>query len=160
MSKEKVYLAKSNRADPNLVGLVRQTLSNYDIEIVEYSGGEYSHKPLLKCDWLVIVPDLNTSVYDEGIIVGKGLYEQIIQFEKHVDLSCVSVVLDKNLTVSEICDYFIDNSDNYVEYGVIGVMEETEVLTDVLNKTFNKAKTKKSVDEVESNYYILINKKS
>lgn len=56
MKKMKVYLAKSNKANPDVVARVRQTLSNYNLEIVEFKGGTYSHKQLLECDQMVIVP--------------------------------------------------------------------------------------------------------
>ena len=37
----KIYLAKSNRANPDDVAKVRRELNKHDIEIVEYTGGGY-----------------------------------------------------------------------------------------------------------------------
>jgi hypothetical protein len=72
----KVYLAKSNRANPSDLITVRGELKKLEgIEIVEYSGGTYSHDSLSVCDYLVIVPQSNES----PIILGKGLYEQIVE---------------------------------------------------------------------------------
>ena len=47
MAKTKVYLAKSNRSDPTLVGEVRFILNeDPNIEVREFSGGKYTNKLL------------------------------------------------------------------------------------------------------------------
>lgn len=95
---KRVYLAKSNKANPNLVSAVRQTLAKFEIEVVEFTGGRYSHDLLLGCKTLIVIPDLSnvTLRYDEGhgiynkndnisetwsVPIGKGLYEQISAFD-------------------------------------------------------------------------------
>lgn len=86
---KRVYIAKSNKANPNLVSRVRQTLSVFDVQIVEFTGGSYSHDLLLSCDELYVIPDLSEAENDEyeeswSVSIGKGLYEQIKAFsEKH-----------------------------------------------------------------------------
>ena len=86
---KRVYLAKSNRANPNLVSRVRQTLSLFDVQIVEFTGGAYTHDLLLSCDELYVIPDLTEAYHDDydcswSVSIGKGLYEQIKAFsEKH-----------------------------------------------------------------------------
>jgi hypothetical protein len=77
--KSRVYLAKSNRANPNIVSNVRITLNNFDVDVIEYSGGQYSNNALLSCDYLVVVPESTPNLTDlsSEISIGKGLYEQI-----------------------------------------------------------------------------------
>jgi hypothetical protein len=88
---KKIYLAKSNRANPNLVSKVRETLSKFNVEIIEYTGGQYSHNSLLQCEELIVVPDIseafdfiNKEFGDNHWIcpIGKGLYEQTSIFSK------------------------------------------------------------------------------
>ena len=80
--KPKVYLAKSNASDPDLVANVRKYLLAREIELVEFSGGTYSHKQLNGCDYLVIVPSKPDSY---STTIGKGLFEQIDYFWDHFD---------------------------------------------------------------------------
>lgn len=73
----KVYLAKSNRANPTTVAEVRQMLGQFDCEVVEYTGGQYTNAPLLQSDLLlIVVEDLDTG------IVGKGLAQQMADFQQ------------------------------------------------------------------------------
>jgi hypothetical protein len=88
---KKVYLAKSNRANPNLVSKVRETLSKFNVEIIEYTGGQYSHNSLLQCEELIVIPDIseafeNRSTFNHQWLcpIGKGLYEQISMFSKDI----------------------------------------------------------------------------
>ena len=76
---KKVYLAKSNQSNPDDVQKVRKILNDSNCEIVEYTGGSFSHKPMLNCDMLVVIPDLNS--FDDDNIIGKGLYGQIEAFQ-------------------------------------------------------------------------------
>jgi hypothetical protein len=156
----KVYLAKSNRANPDLVSSVRQTLSKYDVEVVEFKGGAYSHKQLLECDMMVIVPDTHTIWREEGIILGKGLYEQLEAFEQNSDIGNVMVVCDEQLTVGEIGDYWVENKDDYIEYGLMEFYDngdKDDVLSEHCDKMFNKKTTTSSTSK--SGYYHLLVKK-
>lgn len=159
MSLSKVYLAKSNKANPNLVMAVREKISEYDLEIVEYEGGHYSDKPLLKCDFLIIVPDLTT--FEEGaVMVGKGLYQQVDSFSRKNDISQIFVVCDFDLTLSSIEEYDIQDDDDYINYGFLGLGdydEDTEFLS--LPQHFDKMFDKKMIKSKQNkNYYLLIKK--
>lgn len=98
-----LYLAKSNRADPEVVQRVREVLQRaFPSEtILSYNpaSGPYSNEDLLKCDILVVVPEnassqgCNESPFSfyqhynrdregYGINLGKGLYNQITEFSK------------------------------------------------------------------------------
>ena len=130
---KRVYLAKSNRANPNLVSAVRQTLSKFDIELVEYIGGSYSNDLLLSCDELYIIPDLSKSFDDDyegtwSVPLGKGLYEQITSFQNDV-----FIVTDYDghigiggIHYDDIQDMVIEIADesDYVDYAMFTVDTE------------------------------------
>ena len=158
MSKPKVYLAKSNKANPDVVSRVRQDLSKFDVVIVEFSGGTYTHKPLLECNLLIVVPDLTNDN-----IIGKGLYEQINLFSEKNDFEDVLVVTDfsKNqIFVDLIEDLYVDDSNDYVNYGVLSVSGGKENLIDTLEDGYYYTMKRVSdslVQTTENEYqYLLI----
>ena len=141
----KVYLAKSNRANPDHVSVVRQTLSNFDVEVVEYKGGEYSHDDLLKCELLFIVPD--SSTYDDindSYNVGKGLFEQISEYcdsGQNIGLDVMEIPIyvyadgfDEQIKcpVSGLIDYVENDTNNYINYGEIEVSCSIHDLSSIL----------------------------
>ncbi len=84
----KVYLAKSNKANPDHIIAVRSLLSKFDVEVVEYTGGVYDNRPLLNSDLLVVLPEISqikTHPRNFGytVPIGKGLYDQILVFAEH-----------------------------------------------------------------------------
>lgn len=126
---KKVYLAKSNKANPNTVSKVRQTLSKFDIQVVEFTGGTYSNDLLLSCDELIVIPDISDS-YDDGYYwncnIGKGLYEQIDAFrnKKNVDGFFIITVDDDD---EGVFGYYYDNGVNNA-LRLSGGLEECEIL--------------------------------
>lgn len=93
MKKKKVYLAKSNHANPNELIILRKQLNDLGVEVVEYEGGQYSNKSMLECEYLIVLPadakrvweleeEITTEYsHDTGIrMLGKGLYTQISDF--------------------------------------------------------------------------------
>ena len=158
-TKPKVYLAKSNRANPELVSRVRQTLSKYDIEIVEFKGGQFSHKPMLECEQLVVVPDLSD---EENIIIGKGLYEQIERFGNSRGFEYVLTITSDNMFLKELDDIDIIDYEDYVEYALLKFQSSwgSEYLKDVLDEIgYNPKSSNSSKTSGKSNYYLLIGKK-
>ena len=156
----KVYLAKSNRANPDVVSSVRQTLSKYDVEVVEFKGGTYSHKQLLECDIMVIVPATDTIWDEEGIILGKGLYEQLEAFEQHSDIGNVMIVCNEQLTVGEINSYWVENEKDYIEYGLVEFYDNDDndlKLSEHCDNMFNK-KTITASSSKSSYYHLLVKK--
>lgn len=153
----KVYLAKSNKANPDLVSKVRQNLSQFEVEIVEFTGGTYTHKPLLGCDLLIVVPDLTNS----DIFIGKGLYEQIDTFgNANEHILIVTNFNENKIFVDMVDDMWVDDSSDYVHYGFLSVLGEEESLTDTLEDAYfyNKKSIKESsVKSTENKYqYLLI----
>lgn len=135
---KRVYLAKSNRANPDLVSLVRQTLSKFDVEVVEFTGGTYSHDLLMSCDEIIAIPDLTTlkrcniSKFTT-IALGKGLWEQIATTYECGKPVFIITDYDDNVGIGGV--FFDDDDDNfysldlsdendYTEYGYFCVNEK------------------------------------
>jgi hypothetical protein len=160
MSLPKVYLAKSNRANPNLVSKVRQALSKFNVQIVEYTGGSYSSKQMLECEQLVVVPDLS----DEDFIIGKGLYNQITEFRRNKGLEYVMVLChdSDDLLVGDISSMEVIDEDDYIAYGELTFDYETEKLVDIFNDIYdlNSNFVHSFNKNPNSNYYHLIAKKT
>jgi hypothetical protein len=125
----KIYLAKSNQANPEDYIKTKNMILSKGIDVVEYSGGKYSNKELLECDVLVVIPNLNKAkskvkqlVINGGlekrleIILGMGLTQQIEVFprKKFIILDTVNFLSSEiNLKKLEIIDAY---DDNFVEY--------------------------------------------
>jgi hypothetical protein len=166
MKKMKVYLAKSNRANPDLVARVRQTLSKYNLEIVEFKGGAYSHDSLLQCDRMIIVP-AEGDVTEDYRIIGKGLYEQINVFlSKTYNVSNI-IVVDEQLDAAIFGSSDIIDDDDYVNYADLYLSEDycdlNEILSNTLkyfylNSDISIYASTKIVGVTKSKYYYLIGK--
>ena len=128
-SNPKVYLAKSNRANPDTVANIRKQLAYYKIDVVEYCGGQYSHKPLSECKALVVVPDLNTYDGAEHFVeVGKGLFQQIEYFIDNVSSENIFVVHNIKehwmIPCSGVVETEVDDYDDYIKYGTITLEDD------------------------------------
>ena len=129
---KRVYLAKSNKANPNLVSAVRQTLAKFNVQVVEFTGGTYSHDLLLSCDELYVIPDLSgINVQDEydiywSVPLGKGLYEQIQAFNKSHNHNDIFIVTDYDGAVGVGGVYYDDDSNDSYS---IEVSDETDYVT-------------------------------
>ena len=78
MINQKVYLSKSNRANPDYVSMVRVHLEDRGYEVVEHEGGEYDKKLLVQCKYMVMVGVEQPATHNDGIVkVGKGQYMQL-----------------------------------------------------------------------------------
>lgn len=169
MKKMKVYLAKSNKANPDVVARVRQTLSNYNLEIVEFKGGIYSHKQLLESDQMVIVP-AEVDVCEDFTVIGKGLYEQIEAFSRKSfnNSHNIIVITSDDCETSMIENTVEIDKDDYVNYAELYFLEDgcnlKEVLDDIVRDYYINsdepiyASESTSVRKTNSNYYLLIGK--
>jgi hypothetical protein len=153
----KVYLAKSNRANPNLVTKVRQTLSSFQIEIVEYTGGLFSHAPMMECDKLVVVPDLS----NDEVIIGKGLYKQIDRFSRCKGIECVLVLSSEDLDelyIRAVYDVEIINDKDYVSFACINFSSwGSENLSNILEVNYGYDSFSSTTSD--ATYYHLIGRK-
>ncbi len=147
---KKVYLAKSNKANPNIVSAVRQTLAKFEIEIVEFTGGQYSHDLLLCCETLIVIPDLSnvTLRYDEGhgiynkndniyeiwsVPIGKGLYEQIRAFNNQSNNTIMVTGIDCELNITGV--YYDSNWSDYYKLMVVDEQDYVKFADFTINTT-------------------------
>lgn len=90
MSKTKVYLAKSNRANIDAMMMIRAIIqSTPNTELIEFGGGPYSNAPLIASDYLVVVPE---RIHTAMITIGKGLNQQIVDFPNKENIYVVTEV--------------------------------------------------------------------
>lgn len=121
----RVYLAKSNKANPNLVSAVRQTLTKFDVQIVEFTGGSYSNDLLLSCDELYVIPDLSEAENDEygkswSVSIGKGLYQQIQSFIEPKGGDNIFIVTDFDDLLGVGGIHYDDDDDNFISIKAAG----------------------------------------
>ena len=78
MSKGKIYLSKSNKADFDLSAGLRSKLVKAGYEVSEYRGGRYDQKVLFK-DCSAIYIASHPDAYDkEGVVqLGKGILSEL-----------------------------------------------------------------------------------
>ena len=156
MSLPKVYLAKSNRANPDVVSRVRQALSKFPIQIVEFTGGQFSHAPMMECEQLVVVPDLD----GEEIVIGKGLYEQISKFGNNNGYEYVFVISEEELTVRDVEQIDVIDYDDYVAFALIEFSRgKGDKLVRCFEDIYGVTTTKSLYPSSKTNYYQLIGRK-
>jgi hypothetical protein len=161
-----IYLAKSNRANPDIVMAVRNILSRFDVTIVEFKGGAYSHKPLLECEMLVVVPDLSDDESnEEWVNVGKGLFNQVQAFileNKKCDLLVVNYYHEgtKELGLGEFDDFDIADEDDFVNYGSLCFKDnDLGTLSQVLENRLDPKKVNSTDSSKRTRYRLLLTKK-
>jgi hypothetical protein len=78
MSKGKVYLSKSNKADYDLVAGMRKKLTDAGYEISEYRGGSYDQDKLFEgCSAIYIASHPNAYDKDGIVQLGKGILSEL-----------------------------------------------------------------------------------
>jgi hypothetical protein len=147
--KTKVYLAKSNRSNPDDVSRVRTLLSKFDVDIVEFTGGQYTNEQLLECDYLFVVPELDNLSQDRAVL-GKGLHNQVSDFffrnpDKFESVYCF-IGDQKFKLFDEEYDY-LDYND-YVTHSS-WLLSDFKLSVDKILDTYSVLK---------NSYYVLINK--
>jgi hypothetical protein len=166
--KTKIYLSKSNRANPDDVSRIRSIIQQYqkDIELVEFKGGSYSHKDLLSCDMLLIIPDLTdfNSDYDDTIPIGKGIHEQIEAFRRvnknKSDIIVVNTVTENWNACAPLYDLDILDTDDYVNYSAIVLNTDPDTgrvddLDDIIKTRFVSGDSEGS-QTIKSNKYMYL----
>jgi hypothetical protein len=142
--KQKIYLGKSNRANPDVVSRVRSILKKYDLEILEYKGGRYTDDDLLESDFMIVIPDMDNIVIGDYFInttIGKGLYGQIDEFlvasRNTINISVVIKYNDKpgEVIIGKFSSMGSPNFGNYIKYSSIestGTLELHEYLDNII----------------------------
>ena len=136
---DSIYLAKSNRSNPDVVSAVRTILKKFGADIVEFTGGAYSNKPLLACDMLIVVPELSGDNDDDAeyLDVGKGLFGQIEAFRdkrnsgaghfNECDLMIVNYYHEgtQELGIGTFDEFECAGEEDYVNYATIMFKDDT-----------------------------------
>lgn len=163
----KVYLAKSNRANPDVIMTARNILSRFNVEVVEHKGGAYSHKPLLECDLLIVIPELSDDNYEneEYVAVGKGLFEQIQAFKRNGSYNKSDTLIvnyyheaSKSLGLGSLKDMEPTDPDDYVNYAelLFDSSENLGNLEQVLENRLGFKKSSKQISRSSSRYKLLL----
>lgn len=165
---QKVYLAKSNKANPDDVSRVRQILSRFELEVVEYKGGSYSHKQLNECEMLIVVPDLTTFLddIDNQVVIGKGLYEQINSFNKETEYIFIVTTTENDVKFRFINDDFGSNTDfmeviddgDYIDYAILELESNSTELIEFMNEILDFPLEESESVSISKYKYLLIKK--
>jgi len=131
MQPRSIYLAKSNRSNPDILIKFRGKLKDQypDLPIYEYAGGPYGayeHEKVLDADVYVFIPPqqhIDNSMKGTTVSIGRGLYEQMAarNFKK-------CYIVRDSLGVSELISIPVlvegDKStwaDNYAKVRIDGI---------------------------------------
>lgn len=154
--KPKVYFGKSNLCDPQRVAEIRKSLQDLDIELVEFQGGEYNNKELLKCDYLILCTYEKDT---DGVCcsIGRGLYQQIDDFTNKHSADKVYIILpgeNHKIVLTGINEIDVTECDWKRNYADIEFNLESIWITSLFNF---KEKSNLSIT-IKSNKYLLISK--
>lgn len=121
----KIYLAKSNKCNPETLINTRAIIEKHG-ECIEYKGGDWNaHKHLIKeCELLVLIPHPQTG---DDMFIGKGLYTTLDDFTARFnDKWCSSVILALEspeigfISFHKVVGYRLSDSENWsMKYGLI-----------------------------------------
>lgn len=90
LKKPRVYLSKSKLVDLDKLLLTRKLLSAYNIELVEFSGGEYTTDLLESCDILLVLPTEKPRAFNHHFNVGKGQYTELeTAYNHNINTFCI-----------------------------------------------------------------------
>lgn len=110
--KLRVYLSKSKQGTMDSLMKARELLSKYNIELIEFVGGEYTSETLLSCDIVLVLPYSFPKSYHYDFWVGKGQYSEIeLAIGRNIPVY-YSICLGDELYVSnDIDDKDVDEID-------------------------------------------------
>lgn len=93
-TKTRVYLSKSNAGSIVPINDVKRILSQMDIEIVEFLGGNYTTDKLKSSDILLVIPPALKHINHDGAYfdLGKGQCTEIQVFAETKEISDVLIV--------------------------------------------------------------------
>ena len=115
--KLKVYLSKSKAGSMDSLMQVRDLLSQYDIELLEFSGGEYTDNLLKSSDIVLVLPHTLPRPFSYDFYLGKGQYtEYSISENSSKQRTYFVICLGDELYVSEIEDEDIIDKNWKTEY--------------------------------------------
>ena len=170
----RIYIAKSNKANPDYLLKVRDFLSKFkSVQILEYKGGSYDNTDLISADLLIVIPDLSEGIDDKRVVLGKGLYMQIDDFLLHQSIDGIFIVTGVNNKGDIECSYidevnaygayddtFMEVLDdcNYIKYGTVKIWDSKQLLNEAIGELVlvddndSKYYTEKEADELWNKY--------
>jgi len=94
----KVYLSKSKQANPDLVLSVKKALKEYvsDVEILEFTGGQYDPQLKFKANMVICIPPGHISS-KRNIHVGRGNYGEVTEtMDKNIHTVVIAISKDED----------------------------------------------------------------
>lgn len=154
--KPRVYLSKSKQIDLDTLLLTRKLLSAYNIELVEFSGGEYTTDLLESCDILLVLPTEKPKAFNYSINVGKGNYTEIVTASEEFDIPifCILIVNEDCFMVSEYLETNIIDIDWKRDYATVECVEILRELTHPDIGLELLPTTTKSVENIQKQSFI------
>lgn len=128
LKKPRVYLSKSKQVDLDTLLLTRKLLSAYNIELVEFSGGEYTSDLLESCDILLVLPTEKPKAFNYSFNVGKGQYLELeTAYNCNINTFCILTGIEELYVAHwkhdiEVID--IDWERNYVTVECVEMLRE------------------------------------
>lgn len=125
MIKPKIYLSKSNATNPDDLFKVRSILDLHHCEMIEFSGGEYSHDEMEECDILLILPHTEQEEAPvDSFLLGKGQFSQIRWWydectgsfhdrNKRENVFIISTIGERNIYVDELTELQLSSNKNW-----------------------------------------------
>jgi len=157
---KKIYLAKSNQTNPDELLAVRAKLKEYNCEIVEYTGGRFSHTPMLESDILLVLPNLKK--FNDTNIIGKGLFSQIETFDDNTQKPMFVIFNidtdDDLIEIGTVEEMEVHDCLDYIEYGSVYI-DPCGPMTDTIEELLGlEVANHKPVSTSKLNKYLLIGK--
>lgn len=134
---KKVYLAKSNRVNPENTMRVREILKAHKCEIKEFAGGTYSNKDVIESDILLVIPESVTGPTEA--IIGRGLYGQIEDFAMTNGIKNAYIVFNLLSNDFQVCEVVrieklekAGTKEQWINYGKVFFREQMKGIDTVI----------------------------
>ena len=128
--KPRVYLSKSKQVDLDTLLLTRKLLSAYNIELVEFSGGEYTTDLLESCDILLVLPTDKPKAFNYHFNVGKGQYLELeTAYNCNINTFCILAGIEELYVAHWKYDIEVIDIDWKRNYATVECVEMLRELT-------------------------------
>lgn len=135
----KVYLAKSNKANPDVVAYTRKKIQALGHEVVEYTGGKYNPDQIFECNLVVAVTHPEEQPNNASKYIGRGVLGQL-DAAMGEDIPAVIVreanEADTKVSVIIKAETF-DKTDWTFRYGIVLHDEISRPLSEILHLEIN-----------------------
>lgn len=146
MEANKIFLSTSKSGDYDLFLKVKSSLIKEGYEVITYSGGQYSPEPMLSCDYLLMIPPINTNemVPEEQRLIGKGQYSEIVTWQRLKSGNVIIVTEEEGDTrLSSLLKQSVYDENNWkTGYGII-TLGKSFVFSGIIKDTPKKSSDSK-----------------